>query len=240
MTYLKVNVSDQGVQTILLNRPEKRHALNVGVIHALVDAFTQAFNDDGVKCIVLKSSGPVFCAGADLNAMHQQTDDLIASLIALINVLQQKNKPVYVPLTGSVYGGGSILLSFADVIVALDGIQIIMPEIKSHLWPVFLLPLLKNHLPQDILTDMAMHASPLTAKRAHALGWFCDIQTQDQAVVQVIEDLANRYCQLPQKSLKAFYQCHRQVFMNVLNEQTLAQLGSQLKKLVSIKESSTT
>ncbi len=240
MTYLKVNVSEQGIQTIILNRPEKRHALNVGMMHALVESFTQAFEDDGIKCIVLKSSGPVFCAGADLNDMHEQTDDFIASLIALINVLQQKNKPIYVPLTSAVYGGGSILLSFADVIVALDDIQIVMPEIKSHLWPVFLLPLLKNHLPQDVLTEMAMHATPLTAKRAYSLGWFCDVQSQDQAVVQAIDDLANRYCQLPQTSLKAFYQCHRKVFMDVLNDQTLAQLGSQLKTLVSIKKSSAT
>ena len=240
MTNLKVNVSDQGIQTIDLNRPEKHHALNVTMIHELVDAFAKAFDDDEIKCVILKSSGPVFCAGADLHDMHQRTDDLIDALIALIRVLQQKNKPLYVPLTGSVYGGGSIILSFADVIMASDRVEIVMPEIKSQLWPVFLMPLLKKHLPHGVLMPMAMHAEPLSAKRAYALGWFNGLDSQDHTVLETIEALAKKYCQIPLASLKAFYACHQWMEDQPLSDETLTQLGFQLKSLVSIKALSTT
>ena len=177
MKFLKVSQSVNYIETICLNRPEKHHALNITMIKELIQTFNRVFEDDAIKGILLKAPGRVFCAGADLNEMHHNTDKLIDQIVQLIRVLQQKNKPMYIALTGDVYGGGSILLSFADAIIAAESSRIIMPEIQSDIWPVFLLPLLKKHLPQGLLINMAMNAKPLSAVKAHNLGWFSDIET---------------------------------------------------------------
>ena len=53
---------------ITLNRPDKRNALNAVVIDELREVFTSFEADDEVKIIILRASGTVFSAGADLPA----------------------------------------------------------------------------------------------------------------------------------------------------------------------------
>src|SRR6185312_11462571 len=62
-SHLRVEHSPAGYRRLLLSRPERRNALDVGLARALRDALTQ----DGAAPVVLGSTDPrVFCAGADL------------------------------------------------------------------------------------------------------------------------------------------------------------------------------
>ena len=55
---------------ITLNRPDKRNALNSVVIEELREAFTEFEADEEVKVIILRASGTVFSAGADLHYLR--------------------------------------------------------------------------------------------------------------------------------------------------------------------------
>src|SRR5687768_540317 len=59
------------IASITLNRPEKRNALNPQLITELTAAFKKAETDPNVKVIVLKSSGDIFSAGADLAYLQE-------------------------------------------------------------------------------------------------------------------------------------------------------------------------
>ena len=57
--------SEDGVQTITLNRPEKRNALSA----ALIEELTMALHDaEACDCgvVILTGAGSAFCAGLDL------------------------------------------------------------------------------------------------------------------------------------------------------------------------------
>ena len=61
-----------GIATITLNRPDKLNVLNMmgtkeGVFTDMLDAMTEAEDDDAVKVIVIKGAGSSFCAGEDLS-----------------------------------------------------------------------------------------------------------------------------------------------------------------------------
>lgn len=61
-----------GIATITLNRPEKLNVLNMmgteeGVFTDMLDAMTEAEDDDAVKVILIKGAGSSFCAGEDLS-----------------------------------------------------------------------------------------------------------------------------------------------------------------------------
>ena len=53
------------VRLLSLNRPAKRNALDTKLLTELREAYTAADADAGVRAIVLKACGPVFCAGGD-------------------------------------------------------------------------------------------------------------------------------------------------------------------------------
>src|SRR5215468_9207838 len=75
MTYttLLYGVAD-GVATITLNRPESRNALNRAMCEDLVAAAAAATAAD-VRLVLVRGSGPVFCAGADLKERKGMSSD---------------------------------------------------------------------------------------------------------------------------------------------------------------------
>ena len=54
------------VRHVILNRPEKRNAMNQELLRALAEALLEAADDESVHCVLLRGEGPVFSAGVDL------------------------------------------------------------------------------------------------------------------------------------------------------------------------------
>jgi enoyl-CoA hydratase/carnithine racemase len=55
---------------VVLNRPEKRNAMNEDLLSDLLAALAEVEADDDVRAITLLGEGPVFCAGMDLEMMQ--------------------------------------------------------------------------------------------------------------------------------------------------------------------------
>ena len=68
MTYQTISLTqdERGIATILLNRPDKHHAMNRQMIDEMTQAFRHLADDKAARVIVLASTGPTFCAGGDL------------------------------------------------------------------------------------------------------------------------------------------------------------------------------
>ena len=67
-----VVTEDRGaVRHVVLNRPEKRNAMNQELLLALGAALRAAAADVDVHCVVLRGEGPVFSAGVDLGELAE-------------------------------------------------------------------------------------------------------------------------------------------------------------------------
>ncbi len=67
-----VVTEDHGaVRHVVLNRPEKRNAMNQQLLRALGETLREAAADNDVHCVVLRGEGPVFSAGVDLVELAQ-------------------------------------------------------------------------------------------------------------------------------------------------------------------------
>lgn len=128
---------DGRVLHLTLDRPDKRNALNAGLCAALVEAITAAQTDATIGSILIDSSGPVFCAGMDLD--EATSPEAAASL----NVVHEKlftigsisRKPIVAAVAGPALGGGIGLLANAHVVVAAQGTLFGLTEIRIGLWP---------------------------------------------------------------------------------------------------------
>ena len=58
---------EDGVATIVLNRPEKLNAFNPQMADELIAAFDATDADDAVRAVIVTGAGRAFCAGADLS-----------------------------------------------------------------------------------------------------------------------------------------------------------------------------
>jgi 2-(1,2-epoxy-1,2-dihydrophenyl)acetyl-CoA isomerase len=59
---------DGAVARLVLNRPERRNALDDSLIDALDAALREVAASPGCRAVVLTGSGPAFCAGGDIAA----------------------------------------------------------------------------------------------------------------------------------------------------------------------------
>lgn len=68
MAFNSIETSAQdGIYTILLDRPDRMNAFTVEMGNELIAALDEADNDDAVRAVILSGNGRAFCAGMDLS-----------------------------------------------------------------------------------------------------------------------------------------------------------------------------
>src|ERR1700736_6416923 len=107
-----VFTEDHGpVRHVVMNRPEKRNAMNQELLRALAAALREAADDASVQCVVLRGEGPVFSAGVDLVELASssgQTDMLRpfrTVFLECANACEEMTKPVVCAIHRTCVGG---------------------------------------------------------------------------------------------------------------------------------------
>jgi isohexenylglutaconyl-CoA hydratase len=123
---------DKGVLYLTINRPEKRNAMNDGVVRGLMETFTAIENNRDIRAVVLRGAGGHFCSGGDISGMGKSGSKKEAEKAAwefnrsFGRVATQVNRApqvVIALLEGAVLGGGFGLACISDVAIAdLDAI----------------------------------------------------------------------------------------------------------------------
>lgn len=159
-----------------LNRPDKRNAIDAGVIAGLVEGFRLAQADPEVRAIVVTGAGErAFCAGGDLSG-----GDLKAGAAAqarptqpyadLLRIAWACDLPVVARVNGTCMAGGMGLLAMADMAVAVETAQFGLPEVKVGLFPMQVLSLLQSLVPPRTLREWCLTGEPFDAAEARAAG----------------------------------------------------------------------
>jgi enoyl-CoA hydratase/carnithine racemase len=137
-----VSVEQDGrVRHLVLNRPEKRNAINAEVVLALRDAAREAADDGDVHCVVLRGAGKCFSAGVDVFELAGTADrtDLLRpfrrACIEAANALEEMKKPVVASIHGACLGLGAELALACDLRVVADDLAFGLPEVKLGLIP---------------------------------------------------------------------------------------------------------
>jgi 2-(1,2-epoxy-1,2-dihydrophenyl)acetyl-CoA isomerase len=126
------------IARVILNRPERRNALDGETRTKFVDACAAALADDDVRCLILTGAGGHFCAGGDLSSMPQTTREMRTRLKdghRGVRLLLQSEKPVVAAIEGHAAGAGASIALLADLIVMGRGAQISIPFFKVGLIP---------------------------------------------------------------------------------------------------------
>ena len=124
-------VSDQ-VATITLDSPHNRNALSRQLVTELFAHLETADADEAAKVVLIRSSGRVFCSGADLSeAATGSMEEGARRIVDLQRLIVTMDKPVVTQLLGAVRAGGIIAAS--DIAVAAEDATFALTEVKLGL-----------------------------------------------------------------------------------------------------------
>ncbi|MBV8162433.1 MAG: enoyl-CoA hydratase/isomerase family protein [Acidimicrobiia bacterium] len=134
---LGVELDTAGVLRVVLERSERRNALDDPMVAALIAAVDQAGRDEAVRVILLTGAGDHFCGGFDIIGRNQATERrpragsiqrrLPSQAHRLIPLLLTVQTPVVAAARGWAAGIGLHLLLAADVAVVADDARLWEP-----------------------------------------------------------------------------------------------------------------
>lgn len=127
---------DGPIARIVLNRPEKRNAVNDAMLAGLASFFEAI--PDGVKVILLHGTGGHFSSGLDLSEQVEREPEQVMrhsrGWHRLMDQIQFSGVPVVAMLNGAVMGGGLEIATTAHVRVAEPSATFRLPEGKRGIF----------------------------------------------------------------------------------------------------------
>ena len=181
---------------ITLNRPDKRNALNPELVNALKEVLQKAARDPGVKVIILKANGPVFCSGADLAYLQQlqqntYEDNLEDSrnLKELFYQIYQHPKPVIARVHGHAIAGGCGLASICDFAYTVPEAKFGYTEVKIGFVPALVTVFLLRKMGETHARRLLLSGELIKGAEAAAIGLVNQCVEEGQ-LDESIEELA--------------------------------------------------
>jgi len=110
---------------IILNRPEKRNALNPELSSLIIEKLKEFNANDNIKAVIITGEGTSFCAGADLSWLNKikeyssvKNEEDTEGVADLFLALYDYPKPLIAAVNGPAVGGGCGLASVCDFVFA--------------------------------------------------------------------------------------------------------------------------
>lgn len=182
MDLVTLHIEDR-VATVLLDRPDKRNAMNLAMFEALVACGVE-LRDSDVRAVVLAGNGDAFCAGLDLATFAEVDAESIGGLLAPqagspANLFQRAAwvwrelpVPVICALHGVAFGAGLQIALGADIRIADPVTRLSIMEIRWGLAPDMGLSVTARGLvAPDVLGELAYTGRVFDAGEGQRLGF---------------------------------------------------------------------
>lgn len=201
---------------LVLNRPDRRNALDSATVDGLKAGLAELCLEDGVRVIVLRGAGADFCAGADL----AQLERIAAGADAVENLrdaqglgdllvrMRRAPKPIVAAVRGNALAGGAGLALACDLVLAGEDARFGFPEVHLGFVPAMVMALLRRAVGEKVAFELVARGDRIDAHEAHRLGLVNRVLSAgafDDAVAAYAAELAARPASAVSLTKRLFY-----------------------------------
>lgn len=161
--------TDGAVRQVLLNRPDKRNALDAEMVEQLRAAFeTPPLPAERVA--VIRAAGPVFCAGLDLREQARAAEGA-STIERMLAAVEAFPLPVVAVVQGDAIAGGNELALHCDFVIASSAARFGMSLAQIGMATSWFLTKKLMEVAGPVATRrILLLGEPLAAAEMHRLG----------------------------------------------------------------------
>lgn len=183
---LLLRESHGSLVVLTLNRPERRNALSRAMLAALLQELEEVAQDRLTRVLILAASGPVFCAGHDLQEMTGRSvveyRDIFDACTLVMQKLQAMPQPVIAAVQGMATAAGFQLVVSCDLVVASETATFACPGVKIGLFcSTPMVPLTRTIGPKRAM-EMLLTGRAIDAATAAQWGLVNRVVTPDEVL----------------------------------------------------------
>ncbi|MGH8598067.1 MAG: enoyl-CoA hydratase-related protein, partial [Gammaproteobacteria bacterium] len=193
---IQLEMRDDAVAIISLNRPAALNALTVAMGTEFVRALTEA-QAGGARAVVVTGAGRSFCAGGDLREMQEIAanegrieaffDAPLRLLHDVVRTIRKVPIPVIAAVNGHAAGAGCNLALSCDIVVAGQSAKFNQAFVKIGLSPdcggTYFLPRLVGW---KRAAEMLMTGDVVDATRAEQIGMINRVVPDDEVMTEAL------------------------------------------------------
>jgi len=218
---------DGDIAGLRLNRPGRLNALSPHLLREIIDASRWLAAQPRLRMVLLGGEGRAFCAGFDLDAMHESRDPMDREATDLgrqtIEALEAIPAITLAMVHSHCVGGGVLLAAACDLRIVAEDVRFAIPEMALGIplgWGG--VPRLMRLLGPAVAMELVLDCRPFGA--AQALAWRFVNRVVPAAELQAAgQAWAQRLALHPLNALRTTKQRFRQA-----NELLCAGAGSEL------------
>jgi len=172
----------ESVAVVVLNRPERRNALNqelLGTLYRRMDAIAA---DDVVRVVIITGADPSFCSGLDLGVIREENLlDPLGDGTNLPSVFGRCRKPIIGAVNGHAITGGLELALNCDFLIASERASFTDTHVRVGIHPGWgATQLLQQAVGQRRALQMSLSGEPVSAQTAFAWGLVNEVVSHEQ------------------------------------------------------------
>jgi len=169
---------NNGIGNMIINRPEKRNALNDKVLNGICDAINKANNDPNIRLLSLTGAGDkAFSSGGDIGGLQSfenfgpagsyfarslYSNTLIAMSGSLVPIIGIAN--------GYVLAGALGIFLSCDITVAVETAKFGLPEINIGMYPMMVMSVLFKNIGRKKAMELLLLGEKISAQDALSYG----------------------------------------------------------------------
>ncbi len=171
---------DGDTLTIWFNRPEVRNALSQAVADDLAAVLEALPGEAGIRFVILRGKGGVFCAGGDLKMFKTvfqggtKRDDIVrfnADFGRLMKAVHALPQLFVVLIEGAAMAGGLGLSCIADVVVTTADAKYSLTEVTLGIPPAQITPVVMKRIGASEARRLLLTAARFDGNEAGRLGF---------------------------------------------------------------------
>lgn len=197
-----------GVATLTLNRPDSRNALNLDMCDRLIGFAGEISANPEIKLVLVRASGTVFCAGADLKERQGMDEAQVRErrmrAFAAYAALEALPMPSIAVVHGPAVGSGCEIAAACDFIVATPHASFRTPEaLRGTVGATQRLPRI---LGKRLAKDMMLTGRELSAGEAREAGLVSRLVSVAD-LDSTLEEIKKTIVTAPAQSLRLAKRC---------------------------------